>query len=446
MSPQRSAHGGDTHCDCDGSAGYANERLRIRRQREARQRAQLPGMQQPTANEVRERYARAEEAGKSGGARPSKAAEAERAEMQGEDEDNEDTFEAYESLHFTLGQRHPDPVVETTSLSFANLPDDIDQELDLPSALFRPKSAANPLGGALSRLQLETVAYASRRHATDLPSGERSGFFLGDGVGLGKGRQLAGLILHNMRAAQGNGAAPLRRRHVWVSVSQDLLEDARRDLKDIGAASVPLHSLARLPYGKIDQMPARDGSGGRICSGVLFVTYSALVSRSRESSRLKQVVGWLGGDCAEGCILFDESHKAKNLTLPAASGAAPGGKVKKDHSSKTASAGDGAPTPHPTPRGAPSPPPLDFCPPRLSPTRRALEPRGGQPPCTSCRRAAPAPASSTARPPGRRTSGTWHTWGGSACGAQPPPSRASTISRRRLAMAGSGRWNSWRLT
>ena len=141
-----------------------------------------------------------------------------------------DTFEEYESLYFTLGQSHPDPVVETTSLSFANLPDDIDQALDLPSAIFRPKSDANPLGGALSRLQLETIAYASRRHATDLPSGERSGFFLGDGVGLGKGRQLAGLIVHNMRKAKAGPA--LRRRHVWVSVSQDLSEDAKRDLRD----------------------------------------------------------------------------------------------------------------------------------------------------------------------------------------------------------------------
>ena len=29
--------------------------------------------------------------------------------------------------------------------------------------------------------------------------------------------------------------------------------------------------------------------------------------------RAEQLVAWLGGAQAEGCILFDESHKAKNL-------------------------------------------------------------------------------------------------------------------------------------
>ena len=39
-----------------------------------------------------------------------------------------------------------------------------------------------------------------------------------DGVGLGKGRQLAGIILDNWN--QG------RKRHLWVSVSADLMQDA----------------------------------------------------------------------------------------------------------------------------------------------------------------------------------------------------------------------------
>jgi hypothetical protein len=39
-------------------------------------------------------------------------------------------------------------------------------------------------------LQLETISYACQRHETLLASGQRAGFFLGDGVGLGKGRQV----------------------------------------------------------------------------------------------------------------------------------------------------------------------------------------------------------------------------------------------------------------
>jgi len=48
------------------------------------------------------------------------------------------------------------------------------------------------------------------------------GFFLGDGAGVGKGRQLAGIIYENWL----NG----RKKHIWLSASSDLSFDARRDL------------------------------------------------------------------------------------------------------------------------------------------------------------------------------------------------------------------------
>jgi hypothetical protein len=46
--------------------------------------------------------------------------------------------------------------------------------------------------GKLSRLQLEGVRYACQKHLDILPSGQRAGFFIGDGAGVGKGRQIAG--------------------------------------------------------------------------------------------------------------------------------------------------------------------------------------------------------------------------------------------------------------
>src|SRR3546814_17546601 len=49
----------------------------------------------------------------------------------------------------------------------------------------------------------------------------RTGFFLGDGTGAGKGRQVAGIILDQW--LRGN------RRHLWISKSETLIEDARRD-------------------------------------------------------------------------------------------------------------------------------------------------------------------------------------------------------------------------
>ena len=53
-----------------------------------------------------------------------------------------------------------------------------------------------------------------------------AGFFIGDGAGVGKGRQIAGIMLDNY--ARG------RRRHIWLSTSSDLHLDAQRDLRNIG--------------------------------------------------------------------------------------------------------------------------------------------------------------------------------------------------------------------
>eukprot|EP01045_Picozoa_sp_COSAG04_P026037 COSAG04_NODE_3533_length_2732_cov_13.411162_2_plen_270_part_00 len=49
--------------------------------------------------------------------------------------------------------------------------------------------------GRLSAPQLETCRLACQRHTSFLPDGRRAGFLLGDGAGVGKGRQLAAIIL-----------------------------------------------------------------------------------------------------------------------------------------------------------------------------------------------------------------------------------------------------------
>ena len=46
----------------------------------------------------------------------------------------------------------------------------------------------------------------------------RAGFFIGDGAGVGKGRTIAGIIYENYKRG--------RKKHVWVSVSTDLVVDA----------------------------------------------------------------------------------------------------------------------------------------------------------------------------------------------------------------------------
>ena len=86
------------------------------------------------------------------------------------------------------------------------------------SALWNQYLARSPLSSA----QLESIGYAAHTHQVYLPSGQRKGFYLGDSAGVGKGRQLAGITFENHLLG--------RKKHVWISCSSDLREDAERDL------------------------------------------------------------------------------------------------------------------------------------------------------------------------------------------------------------------------
>ena len=60
------------------------------------------------------------------------------------------------------------------------------------------------------------------------------------------------------------------------------------------------------------------GLSKELQAGVLFSTYSTLVSatsgqKAKGHSRLRQLIDWCG-PLFEGCLLFDECHKAKNWT------------------------------------------------------------------------------------------------------------------------------------
>ena len=112
-----------------------------------------------------------------------------------------------------------------------------------------------------------------------------------------------------------------RRRSIWVSISADLRDDAYRDLKDIGAGKIPVHDLKSFGVRANLQDEGLD-------EGVLFCTYSLLVSQDRSKpkksksaasedammadgedegprSRLQQIIEWCGDDF-EGVIAFDE--------------------------------------------------------------------------------------------------------------------------------------------
>ncbi|EKD33686.1 MAG: hypothetical protein ACD_75C02624G0002 [uncultured bacterium] len=48
--------------------------------------------------------------------------------------------------------------------------------------------------GKLSDVQLEAITAAGQAHQDILPSGAQRGFFIGDGTGVGKGREIAGIL------------------------------------------------------------------------------------------------------------------------------------------------------------------------------------------------------------------------------------------------------------
>ena len=166
------------------------------------------------------------------------------------------------------------------------------------------ETADNPDNGEAVHVGLEPDPDAAGDgEALSAPVRFRRGWMLGDGTGCGKGRQVAAVILdHWLRG---------RRRALWLSASDKLLEDARRDWAAIGGSEADI-----IPLGKF-----RQGADIPQESGILFATYATLRSPARQGkrSRLEQIVGWLADGMDEdsrhafgGVIVFDEAHAMAN--------------------------------------------------------------------------------------------------------------------------------------
>ncbi len=185
-----------------------------------------------------------------------------------------------------------------------------------PKPSYRPRLPTN-IHKLLSDAQLETVIYAGEAHADHLAGSWtvdatfdvvtaarddatnamrfRRGFMIGDGTGVGKGRQSAAIILDNW--LQG------RRKAVWISKSDKLIEDAQRDWSALGMERLLVTPLSRFPQGRKVALQ----------EGVLFTTYATLRSddKAEKVSRVRQIVEWLGSDF-DGVLIFDEAHAMQN--------------------------------------------------------------------------------------------------------------------------------------
>lgn len=216
------------------------------------------------------------------------------AERQQVDVDDSVVFEAYQPRIVVPGAKpHPTKLSESAAMA----------SVDPPKTTYVPNLPGAVISeGLLSDAQLETTVLAGQSHEQTLPSDERRGFFIGDGTGVGKGREIAAIIFDNWRRG--------RRKAVWVSQKKALVNDARRDLSGIGFDEKKV----------ID----RDKAKGELkqSEGVLFVTYDTLKSRPKDKgkrSQLEEVVKWLGKDF-DGVIAFDESHSMANAIVDLSGG------------------------------------------------------------------------------------------------------------------------------
>jgi hypothetical protein len=224
-----------------------------------------------------------------------------------EDLESGNIFEEYTpSIKIEGAQQHPAELVESAAMA----------TVKAPKASYVPnidKSLAET--GALSDVQLETITMAGQAHGEVLDSGAyldaqgnvatstsqenttfhtfRKGFFIGDGTGVGKGREIAGIILDNWN--QG------RRKALWISQNTDLIHDAQRDLRALGMD----------PNLVIDYAGVKFGQPIKQKEGILFISYDTLKYKKGSVRRIDPVVAWAGQEF-DGVIAFDESHNMGN--------------------------------------------------------------------------------------------------------------------------------------
>lgn len=251
-----------------------------------------------------------------------------KAEKSTEKEFSESIYEQYrpQKVSVANSKPHPGKLVESAAMSIVQPPD----------PTYKPHIPKEIISsGKLSEAQLESIIYAGQAHSEKLPEGVwydaagkpidsklsedsvfrqyRKGYFIGDGTGVGKGREISGILLDNWN--QG------RKKAVWISQNSPLIDDAKRDVKGIGwdpnlifnfgksKLGAPIQAkegIAFLGYGLLkSKKPVK--SENKILPGE-----EGLVTEKKVfKSRLDQLTEWLGPDF-DGVVIFDEAHNLGN--------------------------------------------------------------------------------------------------------------------------------------
>ncbi|GFE72311.1 strawberry notch-like NTP hydrolase domain-containing protein [Chroococcus sp. FPU101] len=221
-------------------------------------------------------------------------------------------YETYEpqTLLIEGATEHPSSLVQSAAMA----------SVAPPKPSYKPRLPKRLINdGILSSAQLESVIYAGESHSKFLKGNYqiddtldivsvapedaqqavqfRRGYFIGDSTGVGKGRQVSAIILDNY--LQG------RKKALWISKSDTLLEDARRDWKALGGNPDQIVSLSHF----------RQGEPIELTEGIIFATYATLRTEAKQGkkSRVEQLIDWCGKDF-QGVIVFDEAHAMSNAS------------------------------------------------------------------------------------------------------------------------------------
>lgn len=186
--------------------------------------------------------------------------------------------------HLSSGAPHPGVIVETAGLA----------NIKPPRPVYRPQLPLELItSGKISQIQFERIIYAGQAHTQRLPnSAARAGISIGDGTGVGKTGTLLGIILDNWFSG--------RKKTVWFSVKFDLIKAVTGEMKRLGI-NIPIKLINDYKPEEVITMS----------KGIVFCTYQSLIAKSKKGRRrIDQLTEWLG---AEGLLIFDEGHRAKNF-------------------------------------------------------------------------------------------------------------------------------------
>lgn len=186
--------------------------------------------------------------------------------------------------HLSGGAPHPGVIVETAGLA----------NIKPPHPTYRPCLPIELItSGKISQIQLERIIYAGAAHTQRLPfSMARAGISIGDGTGVGKTGTLLGIILDNWFSGQ--------KKTVWFSVKFDLIKAVKDEMTRLGI-NIPIKLINDFKPEEVITMS----------KGIVFCTYQSLIAKSKKGRRrIDQLTEWLG---AEGLLIFDEGHRAKNF-------------------------------------------------------------------------------------------------------------------------------------